>query len=410
MAWLKHKRLKSGTISYSVAWRAGGAGSRVHVERIGVMSRRQAEKRLHRIEQDLADGRIGYVDPKSKAITFEAFAREKWLPRRRVQASTDAQVREVLDRYLIPAFGPLPLRTITREDVEDLVARIAQTPNPSTGRPKAAMAEKTLDVLRAVLGKAEEWEYIMRNVARRVPVQYVPGRRQAIPVDHVVRIIELAPAWWRPLLAAAVLTGLRKSELFALTRSDVLWETDLLLVNKQRTAHDGPKDRTKSGRERSVDLLPEAKEILADVVLRDIGGKPGDLLFTTPTGAPIHHRNFDRRVWAAVLKSCGYGEAVADADDPKRMRFRPWYDFHELRHTFGSWLLYATADLSYVADQLGHTTTRELDRVYRHTLTEVRKGRRLDWPATRARLLAAYRSTSPGLVGADAPPVLPRHA
>ena len=78
------------------------------------------------------------------------------------------------------------------------------------------------------------------------------------------------------------------------------------------------------------------------------------LAFTSEIGTPMHPSNV-RRSFAAACKRAG---------------IKP-VSVYELRHTAASLLVDAGASPYQVADQLGHTTTRMLDRHYRHRIADV---------------------------------------
>jgi integrase len=66
------------------------------------------------------------------------------------------------------------------------------------------------------------------------------------------------------------------------------------------------------------------------------------LVFTSPTGMPLRHNNFRRRIWLPTLAEAGLTEL----------------HFHDLRHT-GNDLTAATgASLREMMDRMGHSSPR----------------------------------------------------
>ena len=109
---------------------------------------------------------------------------------------------------------------------------------------------------------------------------------------------------------------------------------------------------------RTVGMLGPVKEVLMDLALQRLDAGPDDPVFTNSRGGLLHHRNFARRVWEPALRRAGVA-----------------LRFHELRHTFASFLIYFTrGDVMYVAGQLGHSTPRMTLQTYAHQFTEARKG------------------------------------
>ena len=73
------------------------------------------------------------------------------------------------------------------------------------------------------------------------------------------------------------------------------------------------------------------------------------LVFTSPTGKPLHHSNFRRRVWLPALKSAGL----------------PAFHLHDLRHTGNTLAASAGATLRELMDRVGHDSERAA-MVYLH--------------------------------------------
>jgi integrase len=72
-------------------------------------------------------------------------------------------------------------------------------------------------------------------------------------------------------------------------------------------------------------------------------------VFTSPTGMPLHHSNFRRRVWLPALKAAGL----------------PAIHFHDLRHTGNTLAASAGATLRELMDRMGHDSERAA-MVYLH--------------------------------------------
>jgi integrase len=66
------------------------------------------------------------------------------------------------------------------------------------------------------------------------------------------------------------------------------------------------------------------------------------LVFTSPTGAPLRHSNFYRRVWVKARELVGV----------------PDVHFHDLRHTGNTLTVTAGANLRELMARMGHSSTR----------------------------------------------------
>lgn len=149
-------------------------------------------------------------------------------------------------------------------------------------------------------------------------------------VDHI-----------RPLVLLAVNTGMRRGELFNLT-----WD-DVNLTRASLTVRGGG---AKSGQTRHIPLNDEAVTILRGWWgLTETGA---GLVFPSRDGGRLDNIN---SAWAGVLKR-------ADITG---------FRFHDLRHTFASWLVMAGTDLYVVRDLLGHASIQQTER-YAHLAPEVK--------------------------------------
>ena len=73
-------------------------------------------------------------------------------------------------------------------------------------------------------------------------------------------------------------------------------------------------------------------------------------VFTSPTGLPLRHGNFRRRVWLPALKAAGLSAI----------------HFHDLRHTGNTFTADAAANLRELMERMGHSTTKAA-LVYLHS-------------------------------------------
>jgi integrase len=143
-----------------------------------------------------------------------------------------------------------------------------------------------------------------------------------------------------------VFGGLRWGELAALRRCDVDLETGTVRVFRQLAEQRGGGfviGPPKSDAGRRVVVIPE---VIMPAVRQHMSwvAQPGEdtLVFATPTGAPLRHSNFRRRVWLSALSDAGL----------------PTIHFHDLRHTGNMLAANAGAGLRELMDRLGHSTTR----------------------------------------------------
>jgi integrase len=190
------------------------------------------------------------------------------------------------------------------------------------------------------------------------------AERGVLSADDVLRITEEArgePFW--PLWVVIANTGLRVSEALGLAWSDVDLTRREIRVRVQLARQDGawvrrPLKTRKS--KRTVPLTEDAIEALRvqrerQIVAQEVRPIDG-LVFTTPTGYPIHSTNI-LPSWYATLSRLGL----------------PRVTTHDLRHSAATIMFRQGAPIEAIADLLGHSTTRVTADLYRHRVPEVQR-------------------------------------
>ena len=128
---------------------------------------------------------------------------------------------------LTPLRGVL-LSQLRAERVEDLVAGIAAE------APRRA--QNVLALVKAVLRDAEQrGQRVDRAVFGIRPPAYRPRPSQAVSYEQALRVSEGMPAHWWRFVPVAMLTGLRRGELLALTDSDLDLKAATLVVRSGKT-------------------------------------------------------------------------------------------------------------------------------------------------------------------------------
>lgn len=219
--------------------------------------------------------------------------------------------------------------------------------------------------LRRALQDAVRDGLLNRNVAALAePPPMHKAERTYLTTAQVRHLIEGArdERLW-PLWVVIVTTGLRVSEALGLAWSDV--GPDSVTVRHQLARQDGEwvrrEPKTRRSR-RSVALIPIAVEAMAEQRRRqdeERGEYPqpiDGLVFTTPTGAPIHATNL-----LPELR-----RTLAELGLPK-------VTVHDLRHSAASMMLTAGVPLPVIADVLGHSTMRVTADLYAHVGVELRR-------------------------------------
>jgi integrase len=243
-----------------------------------------------RVAREVLDGILGNIARRQhlgiiddSAISLADFA-EEW--KRRVTPTLKPRSRErwfgIVEKHLKPAFRGA-LRSITQGDAEAYVARRLETgANPDAltrdtkgrKRPQRPASPSTINrevtVLKHMMRRAVEWEYLSRNpfldaqgrpLAGLRALKEPAGRTRFLSVEEIERLLSACEAsespYLRPFVMVSINTGMRRNEVLSLTRRSVDF------VNSVATLAD-----TKNGEARHVYLNRAAVEALKSLPSR----------------------------------------------------------------------------------------------------------------------------------------------
>jgi integrase len=277
-----------------------------------------------------------------RLATFSQLA-EEWLAhgklKRGLKRSTLRDYRQVLDCYLLPAFGDQRLEDVTPRAVERWHA----------GYERSRTAEKLLMVMRAILGYGVRSGLLAENPAagvERHAVRY-SGDYDFYSREEVEALIRAASGEQdAAIFATAAMTGLRRGELVALRWRDVDFEGEAIRV-RGNYSH-GEIVTPKSGKVRVVPMVPEVAQRLAALGQRERFTADEDPVFAGIAGGHLDASALRRR----------YARAARDAG----LRALP---FHSLRHHFGS-VAVNRASLVQVQAWMGHSHIQTTARYLHH--------------------------------------------
>lgn len=268
-----------------------------------------------------------------------------------------AWTKSAVAAHILPALGEVPCEKLTPARIRRWHEAMATSPallrtgrgrerntrptadDPDAIRARKATANRVLTILKAALNKAFANGLIVSDDAwRRVkPFKNVDSARvRYLSDDECRRLVNGCDPSFRALVQAALFTGGRYAELAALRVGDFNPDAGTLHV---RTS--------KSGHGRHVVLTDEGRAFFARQAL----GKASDArLFPRPDGT----------AWGKSQQQRPLATAC------QRAAIEPAVGFHQLRHTHASRLARHGAPLLVIAQQLGHTSARMVERHYAH--------------------------------------------
>ena len=225
-------------------------------------------------------------------------------------------------------------------------------PDDETIRRRRSSANRVLSILKAALNHAfNEGLVNSNNEWRKVkPFENVDAARSRIlTVAEAQRLINASEPSFRKLVQAALSTGARYGELTRLKVVDFNADSGTLAIWQ-----------SKSGKSRDVYLTDEGIAFFRQLTA---GRSGGELML----------RRADGGVWGVGHQTRPIADAV------KQAKISPTITFHGLRHSYASLSIMAHTPLLVVAENLGHTDTRMVEKHYGHLTksfrkTEIQKG------------------------------------
>lgn len=271
-----------------------------------------------------------------------------------------------LNRFLLPAFGRLPVCGIKRRQVMAFRLQLHNHVGLSPDR-----VNHLIQHLVRIINFA-------RLDADLQPLGHVPTMRVArtkitpFSLAEIDQFLAACPRAYRDYYIIRFFTGLRTGEIDGLKWKYV--DIDKAVLEVVETVVDGRKETPKTVE--SVRVVRLSQNVVeAFRRLKQRARKRATWVFPTRSGKPRCHRNITKRIWYPTLKKAGL------------KRRRPC----ETRHTAASLWLSAGENPLWVVQQLGHAGPKQLYRTYARYIPDAarRDGSLID------QLLVEYASTGP---------------
>jgi integrase len=265
--------------------------------------------------------------PKLAIVSYAAFFagdfEKHYMPS--YSPATRLRYTELHRQRVGPFFGAMPLGTIEAKQYREFAATL-QTDDVQTKGP--------LNLVRTVLRAA--FEHGLIEVVPIMPKGLIKASKKlpSSPSADELRQMLTADGWLGIAIALAGFAGLRSGEVRALEVRDIDFERQCIMV--RHAMSENTRSTTKSGHERTVNLVPALGEHLAIAVMGKASDERIVVLETgrTPTRQELlgRFKTFLRR---AKLKE---------------------RSFHSLRHFFISEMMRKGASAEAVRELAGHTS------------------------------------------------------
>jgi integrase len=188
-----------------------------------------------------------------------------------------------------------------------------------------ATVNRELALLKHMCTKAVEWGYLKSNPLKSVKfLKEPPGRLRYLTPAEMDALLVVCPLHLRPIVVTALHTGMRKSEILGLRWQDLDFTAKTITV--RRTKNNDPK------------VIPMNQTLAAELprLPRHVQSV---YVFCNPQGKPYDEV---KRSFHTACRRAGLQDVR----------------FHDLRHTFASYLVMNNVNLKTVQHLLGHKDIR----------------------------------------------------
>ena len=287
-----------------------------------------------------------------------------WLDRRvfanDLKPSSLTNLKAIVNSYLVPRIGELPLRKLTPERIQTLYVELLNAGRISRQNRPATLSPKTVRNIAGVLFKAlddgKKQGVFAKNPAKDVALpRYQRPELNVYDGDETARFLSYAASvdeYLTALYRLSLLVGLRRGEVLGLRWIDVDLVLRNLSVVQTRITVNGrvvvSTPKTRAGR-RTVAIDAGTADELARLKNRQeqLFGKVPELVATDDDGRPVnplrYSRHFKRLATSAGLR-------------PARL--------HDARHTATTLQLHNGVSVATVRGRLGWSSTSTILDTY----------------------------------------------
>jgi len=283
--------------------------------------KRQAELALKKVKVAIAENKFFDVKKQQKVL-FEEMGKEYLERYSKINKRSFVHDEGKLRKHLIPFFGGKFLYEITSGMIEDYKAkRLGEEASVAT-------INRELAILKHIYTKAIEWGKAGENPVKKVKLFRENNQRiRYLERGEVKTLIDSSAEFLKPIIIVALNTGMRQGEILRLCWDDIDFANGIITVRN-----------SKSGESRYVPMNTVVMNTLEN--LKKLCNPNSPYIFCNDRGRPLTRFGLVRGAFERAVKNTGIKD----------------FHFHDLRHTFASYLVMSGADIMTVKELLGHKT------------------------------------------------------
>jgi integrase len=303
-----------------------------------------------------------------------------------IKSTTYDFYRRLVEIYIKPELGKIPLKKITIERLDKFYTQKKQQ-KKQNGKDSETLSIKFVGNIRKVVGMALKKAVTKRRIpfnpnSLTEPIGKIDPDIKYLTPEEIADFLEkVSNDFWYPAFVTALGTGLRVGELAALQRSDFDFEKGFVkicrnVVRVKTYSADGPMTKL-------IIQTPKTKNSIRKVPLPVDVVNAVKALFKHQDeirGNVVElHKEYFAFCWPddRMVKPEYLNQHFKDLI--KKYNFKDIH-FHCLRHSYASMLLANGEDLRTIQENLGHAELSSVTALYTHVIDELKEksARRLD--------------------------------
>ncbi|MFV0448507.1 MAG: Arm DNA-binding domain-containing protein [Vibrio sp.] len=277
---------------------------------------------------------------------FEEFAKT-WLLEKQIEWSKGhlMVVEGTIDKYLNPVFGSKKISAINKGQILQFRTILAKVPGRTGSFLSPSRINHIMTPLRMILDETAD-RYEFKSPWKNIKALKVP-RTDVAPfsIQEIEKVISCAPDEFQCYLITRFFTGMRTGEIDGLMWKDIDLTNKVITVSQSLNRGEVSGLKTQ-GSYRTISLIERVVNALREHKLKS--GYKSPFVFTNSKGLPLNYQVVSRNMWYPTLAKSG-------------LKKRNPY---QTRHTFATLLLASGESPEWIANQMGHTTTTMLFRIY----------------------------------------------
>lgn len=344
-------------------------GKRKTTTRRGFKTKKEAQHAANALEQELLSGSL----LQSNKLTYEAVFK-LWYENhsKTLKPSTKKAIENKFNKHILPRFGKLKIKNITRAYCQQMINEIAQLINSVNDIKIQANQVFKYALKQEIIAKNPlEYVIIPRPEKELISDVQASEERKYWRKDEIKQFLDLAKKDFNNLdyllFHLLIYTGARKGEILALSWEDINFDekyvrfSKTLFYNKGdfifQTAKTKGSKRLISMDEATLSLLKKWRiEQLEAELAAPIFKRPNNIVFSRPTGSPIRLAYPNEKLESMIRKYKLHRITI-----------------HGLRHTHASLLFEAGASIKEVQERLGHSDIKMTMNIYTHVTNTVKE-------------------------------------